>query len=42
VLPTLRNATVPAIEPWFALESIDRAARDVEARPIGIPPAVAA
>jgi cytochrome P450 len=25
VLPTLRNATVPAIEPWFRLETLDQA-----------------
>jgi cytochrome P450 len=41
VLPTLRNATVPAIEPWFRLRPADETPR-VDRRPTAIPPAVAA
>jgi cytochrome P450 len=41
VLPTLRNATVPAIEPWFRLRLADEAP-GVDRRPTAIPPAVAA
>jgi cytochrome P450 len=41
VLPTLRNATVPAIEPWFRLHPADEP-HTADRHPPAIPPAVAA
>jgi len=41
VLPTLRNATVPAIEPWFRLHLLDEVP-GADRHPMAIPPAVAA